>query len=264
MPTKTLLDYTQDILSALDSDEVQSISDTVESLQVARIVRRAWEHIVLRADLSEHYTMFQLTASGDATKPTLMYRPSDVDTIEWIKYDVQTDDDNNVNYQLISFLPPEEFIRRNTMLNEDDDNVGTFTHIVSSWMTDAASDEFTFKYTDDNRPQWYTCFDDKTLIFDSYDADVDTTLQNSKTLVYGKKDQLFSMDDDFVPLIDPDFVSLLENEAMVLAFAELKQIPHEVATKWATRSWSKMLNNKRGVDNKHKPFDDLPNYGRKR
>ena len=51
--TKTLLDITQEILSEMDSDDVNSISDTVESEQVANIVitvyrdmmsNRNWPH----------------------------------------------------------------------------------------------------------------------------------------------------------------------------------------------------------------------------
>ena len=50
----TLLEYVQDIMSDLDSDEVNSIDDTVEALHVAQIVKstffammsnRNWPHL---------------------------------------------------------------------------------------------------------------------------------------------------------------------------------------------------------------------------
>ena len=36
---RTLLEMTQDILSAIDADEVNSIDDTVEATQVATIIK---------------------------------------------------------------------------------------------------------------------------------------------------------------------------------------------------------------------------------
>ena len=42
----TLLEIVQDILSDMDSDEVNSINDSVESLQVAQIVKTAYYNIV--------------------------------------------------------------------------------------------------------------------------------------------------------------------------------------------------------------------------
>jgi len=38
MAKKTVLDMVQDILSDMESDEVNSISDTTEALQVAQII----------------------------------------------------------------------------------------------------------------------------------------------------------------------------------------------------------------------------------
>lgn len=263
MSAKTLLSYDQDILSALDSDEVQSISDTVESLQVARIINRAYDAIVLRADLSEHYTLFQLDASGDNDQPVVMYRLDDISTIEWIKYDKQTADNTNTDFKEVTFLPLDEFLNRMYMLSEDDDTVDTFTLIASPWMTTGATDTVTIMCKNNAAPTYYTCYDDYTLIFDSYDSEVDTTLQNNKTLAYGKKEQIFTLSDAFVPFIDREFQTLLLNEAMVLAFAELKQVPHEIAVKWANRAWTKASSSKRGVDSKRHALADQVNYGRK-
>lgn len=263
MPSKTLLDYTQDILSALDSDEVQSITDTVESLQVARVIKRSYDAIVMRADLNEHYTTFQVYASGDNNQPTIMYRPDDVDNIQWLKYNCETADDTNDNWRDVQFQPLDTFLKFQYQLKADADNVVSFDLVNTTWMTTGATDTITVLSRNDKAPQYYTCLDDYTLIFDSYDAEVDTTLQEDKSLAYGKKDQIFTMDDEFIPFVDQEFGTLLLNESMALAFAELKQVPHELATKWANRAWTKTGKAKRGVDNNRRPIDDQVNYGRK-
>jgi hypothetical protein len=82
----TLLQYVQNILSALDSDEVNSISDTTESLQVAEIVRTAYFNILNRIHLPEHKQFIQFTGSDNVLAPVLMTFPTGVADIEWVKY----------------------------------------------------------------------------------------------------------------------------------------------------------------------------------
>lgn len=82
----TLLEMTQNILSAMDSDEVNSISDTAESLQVARAIQQTYWNMLGKYDLPEHNTLIKLEASEDNTTPCLMYRPEGCTRIEWIKY----------------------------------------------------------------------------------------------------------------------------------------------------------------------------------
>jgi hypothetical protein len=86
MSKLTLLQLTQSILSALNSDQVNSISDTVESLQVAECVKTSYLNMLGRYDLPEHNQLFSLNSSDDPTKPTLMMKPDGVNRIEYIKY----------------------------------------------------------------------------------------------------------------------------------------------------------------------------------
>ncbi len=256
MPSKTNLDYVQDILSALDSDEINSVDDTVESAQVLRILKRTYDSIVSRADLNEHYTMFQLEASGTSTKPVLMTRPTDVSSILWIKYNVETADDTNDNFREITFLPLDTFLNMTHRLTESDTQVDTFTQTIDT-------SSIKFFYENDRAPRHYTTYDDHTIIFDAYDSAIEATLQKAKTQCYGKKDQSFTSTDAFVPFLDVEFGTLLLNEALVVAFAELKQVPNEVAKMWAQRAWTKVSNSKRGINQNRKPILDQVNYGRK-
>ena len=82
----TLLELTQNILSALNSDAVNSISDTVESQQVAECIKTTYMNMLGRYELPEHVKLINLEAAADITKPTLMYRPEGITRIEWIKY----------------------------------------------------------------------------------------------------------------------------------------------------------------------------------
>ena len=48
MPKLTLLNMTQNILSEMDSDEVNGIADTVESTQVAHIIETMYYDLTAR------------------------------------------------------------------------------------------------------------------------------------------------------------------------------------------------------------------------
>lgn len=256
MSSYTLLEYVQAILSSMDSDEVSSITETTESLQVAHIVKTVYNDIQARIDLPEHYTLFSLQASGDSSKPVLMIRPSDVMTIQWVQYNkVQTGDTDPI-FTRIKFLPLDEFLLMQDGLHVSDTTVASFSQTEGS-------DTITFIYRNDKAPDFYTTYNDSTLIFDSYDSAVDTTLQASKTRCYGRKDQEFTLSNSFTPFLDRDASTLLLNEAKVLAFAELKQMSHDVARQWANRGWVKSQKNKRAVDHDRSELDRLPSYGRK-
>ena len=48
---KTVLEIVQDIMNDMDSDKVNSISDTVESQQIAQTVRTVFESMVTNLSL---------------------------------------------------------------------------------------------------------------------------------------------------------------------------------------------------------------------
>jgi len=86
MAQPALLELVQDVLSALSSDSVNSISDTPESLQVANIFKRVYYDITARADFPEHYQFFQLNGSGSTLQPVVMTCPTGLTRIDWAKY----------------------------------------------------------------------------------------------------------------------------------------------------------------------------------
>lgn len=249
----THLDMVQNILSRLDGDEVNSYSDTTESKQVSEILRTTYFNIITRANLPEHSQTFQLTPSGDADYPTIMYRPDNVAKIEWIKYDI---DDGTASfdgpaYEYVTILPYQQFL---TMINKFDpgeDNVGSFI-----------LNDITYYFKNDLRPCYCTILNDSILIFDSYNTDVDSTLQNSKTLCYGRIIPTYTLDDDFIPDLDDQQFPLLLNEATAVAFVDLKQAQNPKAEQEARRQWRTLQRDKRLAE-KLSSFDQLPDFGRR-
>lgn len=248
---RTLLDMVQGILSSMDSDEVNSISDTVESLQVANIIKDTYYDLVSQTKLNERKEIFQLDASGDNNKPTIMYVPSTVKNILWVKYNKKdTSEGDTTNYHTITYLPLESFLSYVYARDETQSDVDE--------MTDG---DITYLIKNDVNPVYYTTIDETTLVFDAYDSTEDTTLQKSKTLCYGEVFKTFELDDTFIPDIDADLFALLYNEAKSQAFYDLKQSANEKTEQRARRQWIHSTYNKDKV--KENEYYRLPNYGRK-
>lgn len=246
----SLLEMSQNILTALGSDEVNSISDTVESRQVAEIIRSTYFNILTRANLPEHQKPFSLTASGDDTEPVLMIRPDTVRRVDWIKYNKAEDGSDPDLFQYVTILPFQQFMDMIHQFNTDDSNVETFT-----------LDNHSFYYKTDKHPDFCTVVKDLYFVFDSYDDSVDNTLQESKTLCEGQVIPVFSLSDSFIPDLDDQQFPLLLNEAKSTAFMEIKQIANDQAVRDSRRQWVSLQKTK-SLDRKS-DFNSLPNFGRR-
>src|SRR4051812_47903314 len=137
----TLLEMVQDVMSSMDSDEVNSISDNIEATQVARVIRSCYFDIQ-SASMPEATTLYQLEASGTADKPVLMTLPDDVHSIVLLKYEIHTEDDTDPRWQILRPLSIEDFFDTTHMLTLSDDNVASMAHSIDG-------DDFTFLYRTD-------------------------------------------------------------------------------------------------------------------
>jgi hypothetical protein len=242
----TLLGIVQNILSSMDSDEVNSIADTVESIQVAEVVRETYYELIANLDEPSLRTVAQLEALGDVDKPNYLRVPATIREIDWIKYDYQTD--GSTDYEELTYLSPEEFLsfcssrRGQEGIVEIEDFSGVRFHIGST-----------------KNPKYWTSFDNNLLMFDSYDSSLDTTLQSSKTLVWAQKSPVFSMTDSFVPEMDANQFPQLLSEAKATCFMNSKQTANPREEGRARRQRIRRQNN---LYRAGQQMSRLPNYGR--
>lgn len=254
----TLLQIVQSILSSMNSDEVNSITDTTESLQVANAVKDTYLSLVGKLNLPETKTILQLTPSGDSSKPTLMTLPNSIENLEYLKYNKVLDDGVDA-WGDVDYVPLDEFLRRMHMLSTiSDGTAGNFT------MTQNGSNLKVY-YKNDKNPDWFTTLDDHTMLFDSYYAANDTTLVSNKTLGFGTYTYAFTLSDSFTPQLDSNQFALLLNEAKAQSFYDLKETQNAGALK---RVKDHMIHGQKiKSDMPHfrygSSYDGLPDYGRK-
>lgn len=213
MPKMTLLEMVQNILSAMDSDEVNSINDTVESQQVAEVIKETYYDLFSDIYVPEHKGIIKLEGLGDLTRPNYLRVPENVSRFEWLKYK----DSVTGRYLKLDFYNPEDFLTRILQSTSTSDNV--------SLVTDASGIEFYIK--NNKQPSYYTVFDDRYLVCDSYDSAVDSTLQASKTFAWGYTEPTWTASDAFIPNLDAGNFAMLLSEAKSVCFINLKQVPNQ-------------------------------------
>lgn len=247
----TLLEITQDILNSMDSDTVNSISDTVESDQVALTIKSTYYDLISNnLIVPEHKEIITLTALGDSAHPTYFSIPDTVKEIEYFRYNKEDNTDTDLNYVDLTWLEPFEFQRRVNSRTEGDSNITAYSDFNAGQLL----------IQTDKHPEFWTSFDDKYIVCDSFLTGVDATLQASKVFCYGLTEPTWTHSSSFTPDLDTNLFSLLLEEARSTCFVNFKQVSNAKSEKKARRQ-ATMLHNKlhRTGENYH---DRQPNYGR--
>ena len=249
MANTTLLDVVQTILSDINGDEVNAISDTTESLQVAQVVKDTYFDIISTRDFPHLLQMVQLTPSTDPAKPTHMRLEDDVSTILSIRYNVEGTLDTFTKYVNITYKEVDDFMQDSNGLKSDNTNV---TQVVDYSGIDLL-------VINDKPPQFYTSFDDEYLVFNSYDSLVDSTLQQSKTQAYAQIIPSWTMIDSHVINLPRKSMPYFLSEAKSTAFNTVKQVANPKEEQKSRRQRTKLARDKWRLNGGIK----FPDYGRK-
>ena len=230
MAKKSILDMTQDILSDMNSDEVSSITDTLESLQVAQIIKSTYEDMMSNKNWDHLRKLTQLNASGTTSRPTHMKVEENIKEVVSLSYNKQNSTQTSPRWQEVEYMLPDDFLRYTNSRNSDNSDTDE--------IADVSGVELLIK--NDKAPQYYTSFDDEYIVFDSYDSAVDSTLQANKTQVVAYVMPTFTLSDTFVPDLPAEMFSVLLAEAKSTCFARIKQMPDGKAEQQSRkgRSWA--------------------------
>lgn len=221
----TLLEIVQDILSDMDSDEVNSVNDTVEATQVAQIVKSTYFAMLSNRNWPHTRQAIQIDPSGDVALPTHMVIQEEIKELCFINYNKIKDGETRKVYRPVKWLEPDDFLR---VINRRD-NTSSNIDVI----TDPTGVELLIK--NDFAPQHYTSFDDTQLVFDSYDNEVDATLQTSKIQAQAYVMPTWSGLDDAIPFLPSEAFTALLEESKSRAMLKLKQVQDVKAEQEASR-----------------------------
>lgn len=172
--SRTLLYTVQRVLEKLNLDPVNSINDTEDALLISREAESTFYDMMTRGEWEEKADLIEVNSVSDLNNPTALELGAEVRNIKSLRYDVTTVDDDNKLLRKIQWLEPEEFLEKSYRLNTSETNV-----------TEVQYNDIPLLIRNDEMPNYYTSFDNKTLILNSYDAVTEDTLIGTKSVCYG-------------------------------------------------------------------------------
>src|SRR5690606_8810038 len=105
-------------------------------------------------------------------------------------------------YKPVCYLDPDKFLKKLNARDNTSDNVDI---IIDPSGID-------LMISNNKAPEYYTSFDDLNLVFDSYDKEVDDSLQESKVQAQAYIIPQFTIADTFIPDLPPDAFAYLVEE----------------------------------------------------
>lgn len=212
MAKKTLLEIVKDILNDIDADEVNSIDDTIEASQVAQIVKSTYEAIISNRNWPHTARIVKMSSSADLSKPNVMYIDDNVKELISVFYNKVGLGETRLRYEEVKYIEPDNMLRLFYGRNTDSTDVEQVLDGDSIYII-----------TNNAAPKYFTSFNDKTLVFDSYDKEVDSVLQSSKTQVRAYSSPSFSLSDDFIPDLPEEAFTYLIEESKSKASLKIAQ-----------------------------------------
>lgn len=234
MATMTLLEMTQNILNAMDSDPVTAITDTVESAQVAEIIKETYYDLISQRDWPFLRALTTLTAA-DVSNPTRMRIPTNVNKVYWIRY----------NKKIVEYMDPASF---KEMIDKRVEQTGVINS--SGYIINAD-------------PQYWTTYDDDYLFFDGYKSTVDTTgLTAAKSSAFVLTIPTWTHTGSSTPTLPEKMFSTFLADAKGSCFLNLKQQANAKEEAKAKRGKVRFQNEAWKVDAAEHGYSKV-NYGRK-
>ncbi len=207
MATKTVLEYVQGALDIMEGDEVDDISDTVESMQVAKQLAETYYELLNRQEWEFLKGPLTLTAAADVAFPTKFLVPSRLRHLHNLWYN-KTGAQSTTE---LCYVEPVEFLRRCSVDGENRSLITLPSQL--QWYVET-----------DKHPTFYTTFDDQSIYCNSYDVSIESTLQASKVSAYGLANPDLTLDNDFVPTLPEHMVPLLTAALNAACSLNLKQV----------------------------------------
>jgi hypothetical protein len=214
----------------MGENTVNSINDSQTAYRVAKIVEGVWWELREHRNWSDSFVLRGLSPLGLATPTHLLVTP-EIKQIDWIKYDKRKEWDAKPEYRDVTYLEPIVFLDQ---INDRDSSLDNVDVIKDTGGTQIF-------IRNDKAPEYYTSFDNNGhIVFDSYDTNVDSTIQEAKIQAYCAVSSDFVVDDSYVPDMPEEAFPLLFEEAKSVAYVEIKDQANPKAEQKAQRQNRRM------------------------
>lgn len=225
MAKMSLLEIVQDILSDMDADEVNDISDTVESVQVAQIVKTCYFEMLSNRNWPHTRKLVQLDGLANTDKPNYLKLPDTLKELVFFKYECKRNIADKSIIKDIVYKEPDSFLRMISQRSSVNPEINTVVDFSGTKLL----------IVNNLPPTYWTSFDDTYIITDSFDSTMESTLQESNTQCLAYLYPVWERSNSFIPDLPIDAFSALLEESKSTAFATLKQMINQKAEQKAGR-----------------------------
>lgn len=188
---RTLGYAVQRVLEKLDLDSVNSINDSPDAMLIAREAENTYYDLVSRNDWPERYDLIEVDSVSDVSNPTALRLPDNLIEMKWLAYDTTKLTESRDTIDHLEKITPDEFLRRVYNRDSSEENVVTIQYRGTP-----------LYLLNDKDPEFYTSFDNATIILDSWDITQETTVQGNKTIAFASTVPNFKLEDEFVLPLD--------------------------------------------------------------
>lgn len=210
MSVYTSLKTVQHVLGAMESNNVNTIGGSIESAEVHRIAEEVYNELMAYGEWPHLNKITTLETYGQLAHPTYLRIPSNVATVRMFKY----------NQKELTYLTPEEFIEMSYNMQAGLDNVDELFTLEGVKLN----------VINDQDPMYWTSFDEKYVVTDSYNKVEGSTLIAGNSVIYCKESSKWLADDDFIPAMPEEMFPTYLAKVKARAFLQLKReqsIPDE-------------------------------------
>lgn len=249
MAKKSTLDIVKNILSDLDSEDVTSITDSIEAQQIANVVQNVFENMCASRIVPEHNALVTFLDLNDLTKPTELgiSDPSLVSIKKIYSVEYRTGVAPNQQFKELYFVEPDVFLSRSP-------KNGTTGAVIVPTLPYGVE----VLIYEDREPSYYTSFDDTHVVFDSYNSANNTALQAADFRVFAQTLPTFPTVETDTINLDETLVQYLLEESKSICFSLFKGGPDPKIEQQARRLKSYIQDDKYKIDKGFK----RPMYGR--
>jgi hypothetical protein len=211
----TLLEVVQQYLDATSGFYVDSIFDNDEAQQVASISERIYYEMVQEfPNLLFVQKDVTLDAVGDTTKPNFLLIPETVQNIKESELYYNVSETGDLEYKALKYCSPLEFMSITAQYSSKDTSVD----VINGF------DNQKIPVINDEWPKYFTSFDGKYIVTNSYNSEYDSTLQASKTRVLVTQMPVFLQQDAFlIPIpqhLSTTYLAMVMDECFNLVYQQ--------------------------------------------
>lgn len=236
----TLLQVVQKYMDRTSGFPISSINDLDESMQVASVAEDIFQEFVqLYPNLLFMQKDRTLDSVGDVDKPNFLAIPPEIRDIKEsvLYYNVSKGVNETVEYRALRYETPLTFLQLTEAYRDSDND----TQVVEGF------DGTKMVVINDQGPSFFTSFDGKYIVTDSYDSEVEATLQSSKTRMVSTEIPNWVMDDNFVIPIPEHTTSAYLNMVLDQAYNDVRQERNGLISQKARRDRIKLQQDSNNV-----------------